>query len=109
MIKVVNVVGARPNFMKMAPIIAAMRRRSQEVEQLLVHPGQHYDHAMSGSFFHDLGMPAPDINLEAGSGSHAEQTARVMLAFEPVLAGIDPDWVLVVGDVNSTLACALVA
>src|SRR5262245_7375844 len=109
MIKVVNVVGARPNFMKMAPIIAALGRHRHEVEQLLVHTGQHYDHAMSGSFFHDLGMPTPDINLDAGSGSHAEQTARVMLAFEPVLAGIDPDWVVVVGDVNSTLACALVA
>ena len=109
MIKVVNVVGARPNFIKMAPIIAAMRRRSHEIEQLLVHTGQHYDERMSGSFFRDLAIPAPDINLDAGSGSHAEQTARVMLAFEPVLAEHHPDWVVVVGDVNSTLACALVA
>ncbi|QQS47193.1 MAG: UDP-N-acetylglucosamine 2-epimerase (non-hydrolyzing) [Acidobacteriota bacterium] len=109
MIKVVNVVGARPNFMKMAPIIRAMKRRGDEIEQLLVHTGQHYDEAMSGSFFRDLGMPAPDINLDVGSGSHAEQTARVMLAFEPVLLEYRPDWVVVVGDVNSTIACALVA
>ncbi len=109
MIKVVNVVGARPNFMKMAPIIAAMRKRGGEIEQLLLHTGQHYDEAMSGSFFRDLGMGAPDINLETGSGSHAEQTARVMLAFEPVLIRRQPDWVVVVGDVNSTFACALVA
>lgn len=109
MIKVVNVVGARPNFMKMAPIIRAMKRRSGEIGQLLVHTGQHYDDAMSGSFFRDLGMPAPDVNLDVGSGSHAEQTARVMLAFEPLLLDYKPDWVVVVGDVNSTLACALVA
>jgi UDP-N-acetylglucosamine 2-epimerase (non-hydrolysing) len=109
MIKVINVVGARPNFMKMAPIIAAMQERSGEIAQLLVHTGQHYDEAMSGSFFRDLGMPAPDIHLGAGGGSHAEQTARVMTAFEPVLLEHKPDWVVVVGDVNSTLACTLVA
>ena len=107
--KALNIVGARPNFMKMAPIIAAMQRRSGEIVQTLAHTGQHYDEAMSASFFRDLGMPAPDINLEIGSGTHAEQTARVMLAFEPVLLAEKPDWVVVVGDVNSTLACALVA
>lgn len=107
--KILNIVGARPNFMKMAPVIAALRRRKGEAEQTLVHTGQHYDEAMSASFFRDLDMPAPDINLEVGSGTHAEQTARVMLAFEPVLLEQQPDWVVVVGDVNSTLACALVA
>jgi UDP-N-acetylglucosamine 2-epimerase (non-hydrolysing) len=107
--KILNIVGARPNFMKMAPLIAAIQRRSGEVTQTLVHTGQHYDEAMSASFFRDLGMPAPDINLEIGSGTHAEQTARVMLAIEPVLVERKPDWVVVVGDVNSTLACALVA
>lgn len=107
--KILNIVGARPNFMKMAPLIAALQRRPREIQQTLVHTGQHYDEAMSASFFRDLGMPAPDLNLEIGSGTHAEQTARVMLAFEPVLLEQRPDWVVVVGDVNSTLACALVA
>src|SRR5574341_150663 len=109
MIKVINVVGARPNFMKMAPIIAAMQERKPQITQLLLHTGQHYDEAMSGSFFRDLGIPEPDINLNTRSGSHAEQTARVMLAFEPVLVEHKPDWVAVDGDVNSTMACALVA
>lgn len=109
MIRLLNVVGARPNFMKMAPIVAETLRRPTEVTQVLIHTGQHYDEAMSASFFRDLGMPAPDVNLEVGSGTHAEQTARVMLAFEPVLLELQPDWVVVVGDVNSTLACALVA
>jgi UDP-N-acetylglucosamine 2-epimerase (non-hydrolysing) len=109
MIKVINVVGARPNFMKMAPIIAAMQERKTLITQWLLHTGQHYDEAMSGSFFRDLGMPEPDFNLNTRSGSHAEQTARVMLAFELVLVEHKPDWVVVVGDVNSTLACALVA
>ncbi len=109
MLKILNIVGARPNFMKMAPIIAALQRRPHIFAQTLVHTGQHYDEAMSASFFRDLGMPAPDINLEIGSGTHAEQTARVMLAFEPVLLAEKPDWVVVVGDVNSTVACALVA
>ncbi|MDX2031938.1 MAG: UDP-N-acetylglucosamine 2-epimerase (non-hydrolyzing) [Blastocatellia bacterium] len=107
--KVVHIVGARPNFMKMAPILEAMRSRPEEITQILVHTGQHYDEALSGAFFRDLGMPTPDINLDARGGSHAEQTARVMLAFEPVLEQHSPDWVVVVGDVNSTLACALVA
>ena len=109
MINVVNVVGARPNFMKMAPIIRAMEARCDKVCQSLVHTGQHYDEMMSESFFRDLEIPAPEINLNSGSGSHAEQTARVMLAFEPVLRNKRPDWVFVTGDVNSTLACALVA
>jgi len=108
-VRILNVVGARPNFMKMAPIVAAIARRRGEVSQVLVHTGQHYDEAMSAAFFRDLGMPAPDINLEVGSGTHAEQTARVMLAFEPVVIAQQPDWVVVVGDINSTLACALVA
>lgn len=109
MIKILNVVGARPNFMKMAPLIAAIEVRPRQARQVLVHTGQHYDEAMSATFFHDLGMPPPDINLEIGSGTHAEQTARLMLAFEPVLLEQQPDWVVVVGDINSTLACALVA
>jgi UDP-N-acetylglucosamine 2-epimerase (non-hydrolysing) len=109
MMKIINVVGARPNFMKIAPIIAAIQRRSGEARQVLVHTGQHYDETMSKAFFRDLEMPPPDIDLGVGSGTHAEQTARVMLAFEPVLKEERPDWVVVVGDVNSTLACALVA
>jgi UDP-N-acetylglucosamine 2-epimerase (non-hydrolysing) len=109
MMKILNIVGARPNFMKIAPIVAAIKQRNDEVTQVLVHTGQHYDEAMSASFFRDLRMPLPDINLGVGSGTHAEQAARVMLAFEPVLVAQQPDWVVVVGDVNSTLACALVA
>src|SRR5215831_18321536 len=109
MTKVLNVVGARPNFMKMAPIIAEMNARGGEITQSLVHTGQHYDDAMSGAFIRDLGMPEPDICLASGCGTHAEQTARVMLAFEGVVVAHKPDWVVVVGDVNSTLACALVA
>jgi len=109
MIKVVNVVGARPNFMKIAPIIRAMEARCDEISQSLVHTGQHYDEMMSESFFRDLDIPAPEINLNTGSGSHAEQTAAVMLSFEPVLRQMRPDWVFVTGDVNSTLASALVA
>ena len=109
MIKVVNVVGARPNFMKIAPIVAEIGRRPAEFEQVLVHTGQHYDEAMSDAFFDDLGIPRPDVNLEVGSGTHAEQTARIMLAFEPVILEHRPDWVVVVGDVNSTIAATLVA
>ncbi len=109
MLKVVNVVGARPNFVKMAPIVAEMERRPRAIRQVLVHTGQHYDDAMSGAFFRDLDLPLADINLGVGSASHAQQTARVMLAFEPILETEKPDWVVVVGDVNSTLACALVA
>jgi len=109
MVKVLNVVGARPNFMKMAPIIAEIIARGGRITQTLVHTGQHYDDAMSGAFFRDLGMPEPDVYLDTRGGTHAEQTARVMLAFESVLVVTQPDWVVVVGDVNSTLACALVA
>jgi UDP-N-acetylglucosamine 2-epimerase (non-hydrolysing) len=109
MVKILNVVGARPNFMKMAPIIAAINRRSNEVSQTLIHTGQHYDEAMSAVFFGDLGMPAPDINLETRSGTQTTQMARIMPWFEEVLIARQPDWVVVVGDVNSTIACALVA
>ena len=108
MLKVVNVVGARPNFMKVAPIVEAMRRRAGEFAPLVVHTGQHYDARMSDAFFRDLALPEPDAYLGVGSGSHAEQTAAVMLSFEPIVLAEKPDWVLVVGDVNSTLACALV-
>ncbi len=101
------VAGARPNFMKVAPIIACLGGSEHEV--VLVHTGQHYDDLMSDTFFRDLGMPAPDHYLGVGSASHAAQTARVMESFEPVLLSVRPDWVVVVGDVNSTLACALVA
>ena len=108
MLKILNIVGARPNFMKIAPIQREMLRRGAEFLPLIVHTGQHYDAAMSDSFFVDLGIPAPDFHLEVGSGSHAVQTARIMTAFEPVVLQEKPDWVLVVGDVNSTIACALV-
>lgn len=107
--KILNVVGARPNFMKMAPIIRAINRHSEKLSQLLVHTGQHYDDQMAGTFFRDLEIPPPDITMNAGGGSHAQQTAKIMVAFETVLAEQQPDWVVVVGDVNSTLACALVA
>jgi len=107
--KIINVVGARPNFMKMAPIIKAMDCHPDEIEQLLVHTGQHYDEKMSKSFFVDLGMPKPDIDLGVGSGSHAEQTAAVMVKFEQVCLKEKPDLVIVVGDVNSTMACTITA
>ena len=107
MLKVLLIVGARPNFMKVAPIYAEMKRRSTEFEPLIVHTGQHYG-AMSDAFFDDLGIPKPDINLGVGSASHAVQTAGIMTAFEPVVIQEKPDWVVVVGDVNSTIACALV-
>lgn len=106
--KILHVVGARPNFMKTAPIMAEMSKYPQIFQQILVHTGQHYDVNMSDVFFTDLGMPTPDEFLNVGSGTHAEQTARVMLAVEPVLQKHRPDWVFVVGDVNSTLACTLV-
>jgi len=109
MLKVLNVVGARPNFMKIAPISHAMLRRGRgEFTPMLVHTGQHYDPRMSDAFFHDLGLPEPDVHLGIGSGTHAAQTAAVMQLFEPVVIAERPDWVVVVGDVNSTLACALV-
>jgi UDP-N-acetylglucosamine 2-epimerase (non-hydrolysing) len=105
--RVLLVAGARPNFMKIAPILRACRAAGQEPR--LVHTGQHYDAAMSDAFFRDLGLPTPDHHLGVGSGSHAQQTARIIEAFEPVLRAERPDWLVVVGDVNSTLACALVA
>src|SRR4051794_35310106 len=107
--KVLSVVGTRPNLMKMGPIVAALERRSDEFEHVLVHTGQHYDYAMSEIFFDELGIAAPDHYLEVGSGSHSQQTARVMERLEPVLLEREPDIVLVPGDVNSTLAGALVA
>jgi len=103
------VVGARPNFMKMAPIMAAFAALGPELDVSLIHTGQHYDVAMNHQYFEALGIPQPDINLEVGSGSHTAQTANVMLRFESVLNTKHPSAVLVVGDVNSTLACALVA
>lgn len=109
MLKIINVVGARPNFMKIAPLIDAMNRFPDEIEHLLVHTGQHYDLKMSKAFFEDLGIPRPDIDLEVGSGTHAEQTGRVMMAFEKVCREIAPDLVVVVGDVNSTMACTITA
>src|SRR5467141_2297939 len=108
MLKVINVVGARPNFMKVAPLVEAMKRREQEFRPLVVHTGQHYDEMMSAAFLRDLDLPAVDFFLEVGSASHAAQTAAVMQKFEPIVLQEKPDWVLVVGDVNSTLACALV-
>lgn len=109
MLKILNVVGARPNFMKVAPLMEAMKRREREFSPLLVHTGQHYDDAMSDAFFRDLQLPKPDVYLGVGSLSHAAQTAAIMQNFEPVLLREQPDWVVVVGDVNSTIACALVA
>jgi len=101
-----HVIGARPNFMKAAPVIRACNKRS--MMQTIVHTGQHYDYNMSQVFFEQLGLPNPDFNLEVGSGSHTEQTAHIMLRLEPIVANIRPDWVVVYGDVNSTLAAALV-
>ena len=106
--KILHVVGARPNFMKIAPIIAALRRH-QGVQQTLVHTGQHYDAKMSDIFFRDLGMPDPDVHLGVGSGTHAQQTAKVMMEIEPVLLRERPDVTVVAGDVNSTVAVALTA
>jgi UDP-N-acetylglucosamine 2-epimerase (non-hydrolysing) len=108
MLKVINVVGARPNFMKVAPIVAAMKKRPNDFLPLVLHTGQHYDASMSDAFFTDLDLPQPDVHLGVGSGSHAVQTAAIMERFEPVVLKEQPDWVLVVGDVNSTIACALV-
>ena len=104
---VMNVVGARPNFMKIAPVVEAMREAG--LPQYLAHTGQHYDEKMSSLFFEELGIPAPDINLEVGSGSQAVQTAEILRRFEPVVLEKKPDMVVVVGDVNSTMACTLVA
>jgi UDP-N-acetylglucosamine 2-epimerase (non-hydrolysing) len=105
--KIAHVVGARPNFMKVAPVHAAAATRG--LQQTLIHTGQHYDEKMSEIFFDELGLPRPDVNLNVGSGTHAVQTAEVMTRIEPVLSELAPDWLLVYGDVNSTLAATLVA
>jgi UDP-N-acetylglucosamine 2-epimerase (non-hydrolysing) len=115
-LKVLVIAGARPNFVKIAPLMAAAERwnragsrTGRALETVLVHTGQHYDERMSEIFFKELGIPEPEVNLEVGSGSHAVQTANIMLGFEPVCLERRPDWVVVVGDVNSTVACTLVA
>jgi UDP-N-acetylglucosamine 2-epimerase (non-hydrolysing) len=117
-LRVILVAGARPNFMKIAPIISAIKKfnnsmnpikPSNPINYILVHTGQHYDVDMSEAFFHELDLPNPDINLEVGSASHAVQTAEILIRFEKVCLSEKPDWVLVVGDVNSTMACTLVA
>ncbi len=111
--KIISVVGARPNFMKIAPFIRAIEKYNlslkKSIQHILVHTGQHYDVRMSEAFFTALGIPNPDINLEIGSGSHAEQLGSTMIAFEKVLLEHKPDWVVVVGDVNATLSCSVTA
>ena len=108
MLKIINIVGARPNFMKIAPIMNAYKKYL-EIQPLLIHTGQHYDEKMSDLFFRQLEIPEPDVNLEVGSASHAVMTAEIMKRFEPIVLEHKPDAVLVVGDVNSTIACGLVA
>jgi UDP-N-acetylglucosamine 2-epimerase (non-hydrolysing) len=112
-LKLLLVAGARPNFMKIAPLVKAIdkhnQRTSTPIEFKIVHTGQHYDIEMSEIFFRELDIPSPDINLEVGSASHATQTANIMIRFEQVLLAEKPDWVIVVGDINSTMACTLVA
>src|SRR5512133_3934717 len=111
--KIISVVGARPNFMKIAPFIKAIKeynlKSSSKVEHILVHTGQHYDDRMSRAFFEQLEIPNADINLGVGSGTHAEQVGNTMIAFEKVLKEHRPDWVVVVGDVNAILACSVTA
>jgi len=107
-LKIINIVGARPNLPKIAPLIREMQRHP-EIEPILVHTGQHYDEALSDIFFRQMGIPTPHVNLEVGSGSHAAQTAEVLKRVEPVLIEHQPDLVLVVGDVNSTIAVSLAA
>lgn len=104
-----SVVGARPNFMKIAPLHHELQKYSDVIRHVILHTGQHYDEKMSKIFFEDLRLPAPDVYLGIGSGSHAEQTGRVMMEFEKACLDVDPDLVIVVGDVNSTLACSVVA
>src|ERR1700760_3963343 len=106
--RIMNIVGARPNMMKGAPLVAEMRGHSA-LQPVLVHTGQHYDYSMSQVFFDQLNIPEPDYNLEVGSGSHHAQTAEIIRRFGELVAQDRPDMVLVVGDVNSTIACALVA
>jgi len=112
--KIISVVGARPNFMKIAPFIKAIDKHNsnstnERIEHILVHTGQHYDTRMSDNFFEALDIPEPNINLEVGSGSHAFQVGHTMIAFEKVIHQHNPDWVVVVGDVNATLACSVTA
>ncbi len=112
--KIISVVGARPNFMKIAPLVNAVKQHNalhpeKNIEHILVHTGQHYDVRLSENFFRELGIPDPDINLEIGSGTHAEQVGHTMIEFEKVLRHHEPDWVVVVGDVNATLACSITA
>ncbi|HEX2963194.1 MAG TPA: UDP-N-acetylglucosamine 2-epimerase (non-hydrolyzing) [Ignavibacteriales bacterium] len=107
--KIISVVGARPNFMKVAPLHKALKRYNEQIEHLICHTGQHYDEKMSKVFFDDLELPKPHFYLGIGSGSHAEQTANVMIEFEKILLQEKPDMVIVVGDVNSTIACSLTA
>ncbi len=111
--KIISVVGARPNFMKIAPFIKAIKKHNEnngnKVEHILVHTGQHYDDRMSRAFFEQLEIPDADINLGVGSGSHAEQVGNTMIEFEKVLRENKPDWVVVVGDVNAILACSVTA
>lgn len=106
--KIINVVGARPNLVKIAPLLREMHRHS-EIHPVLLHTGQHYDEKLSDVFFRQMGIPKPDVNLEVGSGSHAWQTAEILRKIEPVLIEQKPDFVLVVGDVNSTVAASLAA
>ena len=103
------IAGARPNFMKIAPIIEELKKVSNKIQYRLIHTGQHYDKKMSGNFFEQLGIPDPDVNLEVGSGTQAEQTARIMERYEALLLKEPADWVLVVGDVTSTMACSIAA
>ena len=107
--KIISVVGARPNFMKIAPLYKSLRKYEGQIRHLLCHTGQHYDVPMSGVFIDELDLPTPDFHLGVGSGSHAEQTARVMIEFDKILEAEKPEMIIVVGDVNSTIACALVA
>lgn len=111
--KIISVVGARPNFMKIAPFIQAIDEHNKinnnKIQHILVHTGQHYDDRMSNTFFESLGIPHADINMGVGSGTHAEQVGNTMIAFEKVLESERPDWVVVVGDVNATLACSVTA
>jgi len=109
MVKIISVVGARPNFMKVAPLHKEFRKHTDKITHLICHTGQHYDEKMSKVFFDELELPKPDFYLGVGSGSHAEQTANIMIEFEKILLQENPDYVLVVGDVNSTIACSLTA
>ena len=107
--KIDLIAGARPNFVKIAAIINAFRNAERTMDYRLIHTGQHYDNVLSGSFFQDLQIPQPDIHLGVGSGSQAEQTAAIMVAYEKILHNHKPDYCLVVGDVTSSMACAVTA